>query len=99
MGENMKIKDLLSAANRLENTERNIVLNNNNNDILTMRYSLIFNKINVRITLLETDYFFELKLNDKNELILDLTEDRELLKKIDSEIYRKIINKIFNEDI
>lgn len=92
----MKIKDFLSATNRLEKIEHNIIIKDNT---LTIRYSLIFNKINIRITYLDQEYFFELKLNDQGELCLDLTEDRELIKQIDNKDYFKIINKIFGEDI
>jgi hypothetical protein len=95
----MKIKDFLSAANRIDKIEHNIIINNSNHDVLTIKYSLIFNKVNVRINLLNQDCFFELKLNDKGELELDLTDDNKLISKITPKIYYDIINKIFNEEI
>ena len=92
----MDIKTFLDAANKLEKIEHNINIDDN---LLTMQYSLMFNKISIRVSYIHNDYFFELRLNQEGDMELDLTEEKELIKYISPDVYKLIINKIFNENI
>ena len=92
----MDIKTFLNAANNLEQTQHNINIGEN---LLTINYSLIFNKISIRVNYNDKDCFFELRLNQNNDMELDLTEDGSLIKNIPQEIYKLIIDKIFTKEI
>lgn len=92
----MNFKELVRIINRLDQTEHNFDVYG---EILVISYYIGIKDIVARIDFRNSVYRFDIRLNENNDIELDLTEENGLIKQIGKELYKKIINKILREEI